>query len=246
MNNNQATINKLEVMRLHGMARSFKASMESGISHKFTPDELLSHLVDAEWDDRQNRRLERLVKQAKFKYQAFFEEIDFTLKRNLDKNQFLRFTDCGWIKKNQNIIFTGPTGIGKSFLACAIGHQACIHGYKTGYYSSLKLFKYLAFCREEKSYLKEIRKIQNQTVILLDDIGLEPFDTASRLSLLEILEDRHACGSVIIISQIPVTKWHDTIGDPTLADAICDRIIHNAHRIEMKGESVRKLFSNRD
>jgi DNA replication protein DnaC len=246
MNNNQATFNKLETMRLHGMVRAFKSAIESGASHEFTPDELLSHLVDAEWDDRHNRKLKRLISQSKLKYRASFEDINFTLKRNLDKNQLLRLSDCSWIKKNNNIIFTGPTGIGKSFIACALGHQACQYGYRTGYYSCMKLFRFLQFCREDRTYLKEMKRIQKQSLIILDDLGLEPFDTASRLSLLEMLEDRHGDGAVIIISQIPVSKWHETIGDPTFADAICDRIIHNSFRIEMKGESVRKLFSNRD
>jgi DNA replication protein DnaC len=219
--------------------------METGMKNQCNPDELLSHLVDAEWDERHNRRLERLIKQAKFRYKASFEEIDFGLKRTLDKNLMLRLSDCEWIKRHQNIIFTGPTGVGKSFISSALGHQACMNGHRTGYYSCIKLFKYLKLCRDSGSYSKELKRIQKQAVIILDDLGLEPFDTSARLSLLEILEDRNGRFSTVIVSQIPVIKWHDIIGDPTIADAICDRLIHNAHRIELKGESVRKMFADR-
>lgn len=245
MNNNQSSLNKLEQLKLFGMARAFRTTMETGVKHQFTPDELLSHLVDSEWDDRSNRKLERLIKAAKFRLRASFEEIDFGLKRNLDKNMLLRLADGNWIKSYQNIIFTGPTGVGKSFIAQALGHEACRHGHKTGYYSCSKLFNTLKLKRTDGTYSKELNRMQKQNVIILDDLGLEQFDTSSRLSLLEIIEDRHRRSSTIIISQIPLLQWHQVIGDPTIADAICDRIIHNAHRIELKGESVRKLFSNR-
>jgi DNA replication protein DnaC len=243
MNNNQATLNKLDTMRLHGMSRTFRSAIESNMNNGVTPDELLAHLVDAEWDDRKNRKLERLVNTARFKYKASFEEIDFGLKRNLDKNMLLRLSDCKWIRNYQNIIITGPTGVGKSFIASALGHQACIYGFKTGYYFCAKLFKEFKYRRDDKTYLTALKKVAKQTLIIFDDIGLEPFDASSRLALLEILEDRVNSGSIIVVSQIPVIKWHGLFGDPTISDAICDRIIHNAHRIEMKGESVRKKFA---
>lgn len=245
MNNNQSTLNKLEQLKLFGMARAFRSTMETGVKNQFTPDELLSHLVDSEWDDRSNRKLDRLIKAAKFRLKASFEEIDFGLKRNLDKNMLLRLADDSWIKSYQNIIFTGPTGVGKSFIAQALGHEACRLGHKTGYYSCSKLFHALKLKRDDGTYLKELKRMQKQDVIILDDLGLEQFDTPGRLSLLEMIEDRHGRSSTIIISQIPLLQWHQVIGDPTIADAVCDRIIHNAHRIELKGESVRKLFSNR-
>lgn len=245
MNNNQATLKKLEAMRFWGMARAFRATMETGVKHSFTPDELLSHLVDTEWDDRHNRKIERLIKAARFRNTVSFEEIDFGLDRNLDKNQLLRLSDCGWIERHKNLIFSGPTGIGKSFIAQALGHQGCLYGYKSGYYPCSKLFKHLQLCRVDGSYLKELERIRKQDLFLLDDLGLEPFDAPSRFSLLEILEDRIGRKSSIIVSQIPINKWHQIIGDPTIADAICDRIIHNSHRIELKGESVRKIYANR-
>lgn len=204
-----------------------------------------SHLVDTEWDDRHNRKIERLLKAARFRYPASFEEIDFALNRNVDKNQLLRLSDCGWIERRKNLLLTGPTGVGKSFIAQALGHQGCLYGYKTGYYPCSKLFKHLKLCRADGSYLKELARIQNQDLFILDDLGLEPFDAPSRLSLLEILEDRIGRRSSIIVSQIPINRWHEIIGDPTIADAICDRIIHSSHRIELKGESVRKIYAHR-
>ena len=245
MNNNQATLKKLEALRLHGMVRAFRATMETVVKHSFPPDELLSHLVDTEWDDRHNRKIERLLKAARFRYPASFEEIDFALNRNVDKNQLLRLSDCGWIERRKNLLLTGPTGVGKSFIAQALGHQGCLYGYKTGYYPCSKLFKHLKLCRADGSYLKELARIQNQDLFILDDLGLEPFDAPSRLSLLEILEDRIGRRSSIIVSQIPINRWHEIIGDPTIADAICDRIIHSSHRIELKGESVRKIYAHR-
>jgi DNA replication protein len=243
MNNNQATLQKLEQMKLYGMARAFTSTMETGVKNQFTADELVSHLVDAEWDDRHNRKLTKLLKGARFRYKASFEEIDFTLNRNVDKNQLLRFSSCQWIESHQDCILTDPTGAGKSFIASALGHQACMYGFRVGYYPCSKLFAYLKLSRADGSCLKELTKIQKQDVIIIDDFGLEPLDAPSRLTLLEILEDRHGRKSSVFVSQLPIPSWHEVIGDPTIADAICDRIIHNAHRIELKGDSVRKIYA---
>ena len=245
MNNNQATLTKLDEMRLSGMAQAFRMTMESGAKNQFTPDELLSHLVDAEWDERHNRRLRRLVKAARFRYQAGIEEIDFSLNRNLDKNHLLRLSACGWIEEHQNLIVSGPCGTGKSFLACALGHQGCLYGYKVGYYPASKLFSHLKLCRADGSYHKEITRIQKQALFIIDDFGLQALDGHSRLALLEILEDRYGRASSLFVSQLPVAKWHEVISDPTIADAICDRIVHSAHRIELEGESVRKIYASR-
>lgn len=245
MNNNQATLSKLEQMRLRGMARAFRATMDTGVKTAFTPDELVSHLVDTEWDDRYNRKLDRLINAAQFRYRAAFEEIDFGSTRNLEKNTLLRLSEKRWIEAHQNILLTGPTGIGKSFIVSALGHQACIHGFKTGYYACSKLFKQLKLARADGSYLKALGRIQKQDLFILDDFGLEPFDAASRMALLEILEDRIGRCSMIIVSQIPTNLWHQVIGDPTIADAICDRIVHSSHRIELKGTSMRKLYSEK-
>lgn len=245
MNNNQATLQKLEALRLHGMSRAFRGAIESGTKNHLTPDELLSHVVDAEWDERHNRRLQRLLKAARLRYAAGFEDIDFALNRNLEKNQLLRFSDCRWIEEHQDVIVSGPCGTGKSFLACALGTQGCLYGYRVGYYAASKLFSQLKLCRADGSYLKELSRIQKQALIVIDDFGLQALDAPSRLSLLEILEDRYGRASSIFVSQLPVSGWHPMIGDPTIADAICDRIVHGAHRIELKGESVRKLYTQR-
>jgi len=242
MNNNQETLRKLEQMRLYGMARAFRATMETGVKHSFTSDELLSHLVDTEWDDRHNRKLDRLIRAARFRYRASFEEIDLNLARNVDKNMLLRLSEKQWIETHQNVLVTGPTGAGKSFIASALGHQACIHGFKTGYYPCSKLFKQLKLARADGSYLKALVRIQKQDLFILDDLGLESFDAESRMALLEILEDRIGRRSSIIVSQIPISKWHHVIGDPTIADAVCDRIVHTSHRIELKGDSLRKKY----
>ncbi|MBN2031321.1 IS21-like element helper ATPase IstB [bacterium] len=240
------TIQKLEKMKLHGMARAFRNTMETGMAEKMTPDEMVALLVDAEWDDRHNRRLAKLLKNAGFRYPATFDQIDFSLNRNLDKNLMIRLSGCQWIAKHKNIILTGHSGTGKSWLSSALGHQACLYGHSTGYFLCSKLFNQLKLARIDGSYLKEIERLQKLEVIIFDDFGLESFETKSRLAFLDILEDRHGRKSTVIVSQIPVSKWHEIIGDATIADAICDRIIHSAHRIELKGESVRKLYSKKE
>ncbi len=238
--NNELTIEKMKIMKLNGMARAFETSIKSLDLHNFTQDEIVAHLVEAEYDERYNRKLKRLVDYAKFRYQAFFEELNFSETRNINKNMMLRFSDCNWIKKGENIIITGSTGVGKSYIACALGHQTCIHGFKVLYMNCLKLFTQLKYSKADGSYTDEMNKIKKQDLIILDDFGLEVMDLQSRLTLLEIIEDRHGNKSTIITSQLPIKNWHEIIGDPTIADAICDRLIHQSHKIELKGESMRK------
>lgn len=232
-------LNKMKQMRLTGMARAFHLTLESGKNEKFTPDEMISHLIESEWDERYNRKLDRTLQAARFRYKASPEQIAFDDNR-VDKNQVLRLADCEFIKRYENIIITGSTGIGKSFLASAIGHKACELGNRVLYQHSTKLFARLKIAKADGSYLKELAKIERQHLLLIDDFGLQPLDAQSRSALLEIIEDRHGKSSTIITSQIPVSKWHEIIGEQTIADAILDRIVHDAHRIEMKGESLRK------
>lgn len=238
--NNQATMEKMQLMRFHGMLQAFQSTMETGVKNNFTADELVGHLVDAEWDERKNRKFSRLIKYAKFRYRVAFEEIDFMLNRNLDKNEMLRLSDCSWINQHQNMIITGPTGVGKSFLASAFGHQACLHEYRVLYFNCMKLFTKLKMSNADGSYISELKKIQKTELFILDDFGLQSFDKQNRLTLLEILEDRYGQKSTLIISQVPVKNWHEIIGDKTIADAICDRLVHTSHQINLKGESVRK------
>lgn len=244
--NNAATLEKMNQMKLYGMVRAFKTVLETRLDSTFTTDELLAHLIDAEWDDRYNRKLNRLIQLARFRYQASLEQIDFRLNRNLEKNTILRFSDGQWIREKRNIIITGPTGVGKSFIAAALGHQACVLGFKTIYFNCSKLFPMLTLYKADGTYFKQMTKIQKQDVLILDDFGLQKLEIQSRLALLEILEDRHGIKSTVIVSQLPVSSWHEIIGDKTIADAICDRIIHTAYRLEMKGESVRKKYQNDD
>jgi DNA replication protein DnaC len=242
MTNNQ-TLEKMNSMKLFGLSRAFKTLTESGMKNNYTIEELVAHLIDAEWDDKQNRKLTRLLKAAKFRYKAAMEEIDFSIPRNLDKKGILQLMECNWIQKKKNIIITGSTGTGKSYIACAIGNQACIYGYRVLYMRIARLFPLLKMSKADGTYLKKIEKIQKQELLILDDFGLEHLDTENRLSLLEIIEDRYKISSTIFISQLPVKKWHDVIGDPTIADAILDRLVHNSIKIDLKSkESVRKNF----
>lgn len=243
--NHTVTMQKLEEMRFTGFARAYRELTETNLNREFTNDELIAHLVQAEWDDRYNRKLQRLITNARFRYMASLEEVDFSAKRNLDKNQLLRLSSCDWIKKNQNVIITGSTGSGKSWIASALGHQGCQLGYKVLYRNCIKLFDELKIAKADGSYIKEISRIEKMDLLILDDFGLKPLDGNQRLMLLEIMEDRHGRKSSIIASQLPVNQWHDTIGDPTVADSILDRLVHSSHRIEFKGEvSMRKIYKN--
>lgn len=232
-------LTKMKQMRLQGMSKAFSLTIESGKNEKFTPDEMVTHLIDAEWDERYNRRLDRTIQAAKFRYRASIEQISYEDGR-MDKNQVIRLADCGFIDRKENVIITGSTGIGKSFIASAIGHQACSVGYRVLYQHSTKLFGRMKIAKADGSYLKELTRIERQQVLIIDDFGIQPLDTQSRSVLMEIIEDRHGKASTIITSQVPVSKWHEIIGEQTIADAILDRIVHDAHRIEMKGDSLRK------
>jgi DNA replication protein DnaC len=230
---------KMKQLRLLGMAKAFHLTLQSEKNEKFTADEMITHLIESEWDERYNRKLDRTIHAARFRYKSSVEEISFEDNR-LDKNQVLRLADCAFIKQKENIIITGSTGIGKSHLASALGHQACTLGYRVLYQHSTKLFARMKIAKADGSYLKELAKIERQHLLLIDDFGILPLDAQSRATLMEIIEDRHGKSSTIITSQIPVSKWHEIIGEQTIADAILDRIVHDAHRIEMKGESLRK------
>ncbi len=237
---NTNTLDKLRKMKFFGMFHAFKSSMETGKTNDYTADELLAHLVEAEWDDRQNKRIERAIYYAHFRYKASVESIHYHAERSIDRNQILRLADCTFIDRYENLLITGSTGIGKSYVASAIGHQACILGYRVLYASTPKLFAKLKMAKADGSYIKETAKIERQELLILDDFGIQPFDAQSRSALMEIIEDRHGKTSLIITSQLPVSKWYDVIGEKTIADAILDRIVHDAHRIELKGDSMRK------
>lgn len=237
---NDQTMEKMKTMKLHGMVRAFCTSLESGNAEKWTADELLSLLIDSEWDERYNRKLNRNVKNARFRYRAAVEQINFDTPRDLNKNFLLRLADCDFISKKENVFITGSTGIGKSYIASALGHQACSLGYKVLYEHTSKLFARLKMGKADGTYLKEITRMEKQELLIIDDFGIQPLDQQSRTMLMEIIEDRHGKASTIFTSQVPVNKWHEVIGEQTIADAILDRIIHDAHRLELKGESMRR------
>jgi DNA replication protein DnaC len=239
---NEQTIEKMHKLKLFGMVRAFQNLIQQ--KQSLTPDEMLAYLIDSEWDFKQNRKIERLLKRAKFRYQASFEEIDFNASRNLNKNQLLRMSDCSWIIKKENVLITGPTGVGKSYIACALGHNACLYGYKVLYSNAIKLFTQLKYSKADGTYIKEIEKIKSTDIFIIDDFGLEPLDFQNSISLLEIFEDRYNKKSTVISSQLPFKNWYDIITDKTIADAICDRIIQNTNKIELKGESLRRKKKN--
>ena len=230
---------KMRQMKLLGMLRAFQLTHESGKNEQLTADEMVSHLVDTEWDDRHNRKLERASTAARFRYKASIEQLDFEDNR-IDKNQILRLADCDFVKRKEVLAVIGSTGVGKSYLVSALGLQACSLGYRVLYQHSTKLFGRMKIAKADGTYLKELAKIERQHLLIIDDFGIQPLDAQSRSTLMDIFEDRYEKASTIITSQIPISKWHDVIGEQTIADAILDRIVHNAHRIEMKGESLRK------
>jgi DNA replication protein DnaC len=237
---NEITLTRMKQLKLYGMHSAFKTAIETGKTDNYTLDQFVSMIIDAEWDDRNNRKISRAIQNAKFRYKSSIENIIYDEVRNIDKTKLLRLAECNFIDKNENILITGSTGSGKSFLATSIAYQACIEGYKVIYFNTTKLFSKLKLAKADGTYLKELAKIEKQQLIILDDFGLQPLDSQNRIALLEIIEDRNNKGSIIVTSQVPVQGWYETIVEKTIADAILDRLIHQAHRIELTGESMRK------
>ncbi|TNE79141.1 MAG: ATP-binding protein [Bacteroidetes bacterium] len=239
-NNNETTLEHMRRMKLYGMQKAFKLALDNQSLSILTADELIAHLVAQEWDDRQNRSVERTVKNAKFRYPAQIENILFETERGIDKNFIYRLAECDFIRKAENLIITGSTGTGKSYMASAIGHQACLKGLKVYYTSTSRLLSQLKMAKADGSALKELIRLERVDALILDDFGIQPFDHQSRMLLMDIIEDRHGKKSTIFTSQLPVSLWYEIIGDNTIADAILDRVVHDAHRIELQGESLRK------
>ena len=205
-----------------------------------TPDEYLALLADHEWEDRQNKKVSRLVQQACFRQKATVEDINYTESRNLDKNMFHRLSSLAFMTKNENIIITGASGVGKSYLAQAIGNQACMMGKKVYYTNTARLLAKMKLSKVDGTYIKELRKLLKTNLLIMDDFGLQAFDNHAREALMDIIDDRHNHMSTIVSSQIPVSAWYEIIGEGTIADAILDRLVNSSHRIDLKGESLRK------
>lgn len=227
-------------LKLNGMMRIYQTMLDQLKHQDLTHDEFINTLIQAEWEYRENKKINRHLRLAKFRYSASIEEINFTASRGLEKTKMMRLADGSFIQKRENLLITGPTGVGKSYIASAIGHQSCQQGYRTIYFNTQKLFSRLKMLKVDGSYTRELSRIEKYDLLILDDFGLQPMDSANRMNLLEIIEDRHGRKSTIIASQLPVSKWYEVIGESTVADAILDRMVHTAHRIELKGESLRK------
>jgi DNA replication protein DnaC len=234
------TLDKLQALKLTGMQRALIEQMEMPEREALTFDERLGMLVDAEYVERENRRLKTRLKRARLRQAATVEDIDYRHPRGLDKSLMLSLASCDWVRQHHNVIITGPTGAGKSYLACALGHKACREGYRVLYFRVSRLFQDLAIAKADGRYDKLLRSLARTSLLVLDDWGTAPLTDEQRRDLFEVTEDRYDRGSTLIAAQLPVQHWHETIGDPTLADAVLDRLIHNAYTITLKGESMRK------
>lgn len=243
----EQTLSQLRTLRLSGMATALAWQMEQpGIYEDLSFEERLQLLTDSEDQDRDQRKQTRLLKAAKFKISANAKDIDYEHPRGLKQAKMATLLQCDWINKYQNLLITGPCGSGKTYLACALGHTACLKNYRVKYYRLSRLLLELNQAKADGTYSKALQTLAKNECLILDDWGLEPLKAAQRNDLMEIMDDRHGSTSTVMISQLPTDQWYQSIGDNTLADAILDRLMHNAHRINLKGESMRKKQSEID
>ncbi|MEO6038588.1 MAG: IS21-like element helper ATPase IstB [Saprospiraceae bacterium] len=241
--NTQATLDQLFSMHLSGMARQYESILQLPTHQHPDAHSLVASLADAEQQYRSHAKIQLYLRLSKLRYPATLEQIAYAAARNLSKDQVIPLADCTWIDRAENILLAGPTGSGKSYLACAIGHQACIMGYRTLYFNMNRFTDKIMLAKLDGSFTKLLNQLEKIHLLVLDDFGLAPMDQNTRLALLQILEDRYGLKSVLIASQLPIAAWYDYIAEPTLADAILDRLLNNAHRFELKGESLRKKSS---
>lgn len=239
---NIQTLTQLRQLKLGGMASALQSQLEQVGAYDDLPfSERLALLVEQECLSREHRKQLRLIRQARFKLRATLEDIDYEQPRGLNKSLLARLANCEWLSRAQNLLITGPCGSGKTFVACAIGHCACLRGHSVRYYRLSRLLLALTQAKADGTYAKHLRMLAKTQLLVIDDWALEPLKAIHRNDLLEIMDDRHQSTSTLIISQLPTDQWYASIGDNTLADAILDRLMHNAHRIALKGESMRKI-----
>jgi DNA replication protein DnaC len=234
------TIDLLNELTLYGCAKGFKELEANPAAASMNHADWLAVLLEYESTARSQKRYEKRISRAKLRQNATVEDVDYRTTRGLDKKLFLQLSNCQWIRDHRHVIFTGKTGLGKSWLACALGQKACREDISVLYQRAPRLFTALDLARGDGRYARLLASLKKTSLLIIDDFGPEPLTADHRRDLLEIAEDRHGCGSLMITSQVPVNRWHEVIGDPTLADAILDRIIHTSYRIELDGDSLRK------
>ena len=238
--NTQITLDHLSELKLQGMLRAYQAVLSMPVQDQPSLNQFMARLAEAEIQHRTQKKTEMFLLQSKLRYNAVLEQVHCNANRNLSRENLLAIADCSFIERSENLLITGATGCGKSFLACAIGRQACTFGYRTLYFGINRFLEKISSSKLDGSFIKLLNQIEKTHLLILDDFGIHPLDTVTRLALLQIMEDRYGKKSVIITSQLPITKWHEYIGESTIADAIMDRLAVNAHRIDLKGESLRK------
>ena len=238
--NTTQTLEQLQQLRLQGMHQAYRSQLELPMDQQLEGHDLIAHLTQSEQLNRSQEKTAYYLKLAKLRLPATVEQIECSPSRNLSKQQLATLIEGRYLHEGENILITGSTGCGKSYLACALGHQACMQGYKTTYLNMNRLIERVTLSKLDGSYIKLLNHLERQTLIILDDFGLQNLGQDVRLTLLQLLEDRYGKKSIIITSQLPIPKWHEYINDPTLADAILDRLTANAQRIELKGESLRR------
>lgn len=236
----EQTIEKLSGMKLSGMVQALQEWQQSGGDKDLDPADLLGLMTDAEWIAREGRKLTNRLRQARLPMAASVEEIDYKHPRGLKKSKVLELLSCRWITEHQNLIITGPTGTGKTFLPCALGNKACREGYRVLYTRAPRLFGELYLAKADGTYPRLLKKLAKVELLIIDDFGCAPLESKERRDLREILEDRYDVSSTVITSQLDPKHWHSFIGDETIADAVCDRLVHNGHRFKLTGESMRK------
>lgn len=231
---------QLKTLRCQGMLEAFQEQISTPDINRLSFDERFALLVERECILRENRKLTNRLRMAKLKEEACVEDIDYTAERELSRTVITRLAQCNWVARKENLLITGPTGVGKTYLACAFANQACRLGYGARYIRLPKLFQAINIAKADGSYIKLMEQVGKLSLLILDDWGVAPMTDTNRRDLLEIVDDRYNHASTLITSQLPVSAWHDSVGDATLGDAILDRLVHNSHRIEMKGPSMRK------